>query len=696
MKKGIRLGILLVLVLSLCGCANTEPAPELIAPMTNKVEYTKVQYSEIGRTKKSTDRYCVVASVCPKEYCQFFKKSTILSDIHVSIGDYVSEGDLIASVNCEEASKNIDNLEKELEFRANLRLLEDEQYEHDYAAAKATQSLNEVDYRALMEADPYELSLKEREKMLGGLKELEAKHELDEKLDAFDRNYIAEQISIEKERLGETGLNASHSGYVTYIKDLNNGYGCEAKENVAVISDFDDTVIELIDVDCSIGVFKKYSDYYCVINGKKYDIEQDTYSTTELQVMQSKKHYANERIQIVGYDGPLEVGDSFEVVFRNHFIPNTLSVYNESVLQDKDGYFVYVKSANGDERRDIVIGEKDEKRTQIIEGLKEGEEVRREINPLIKDSTKYKAGYKEVPLGEWKMSDMSDITYFSKYEGIVDEIFFDSDDKVEKDDLVFTLKVEGALTKSFGLKKEIENAELSRIEELSAMDETIENLKKLEYKSSIVPWGNMYEELKEGRMNGENVDELEDAEFHYLTSKDVYDAQIESCEIEKRIIDYKYSYQKDILAGEYSHAVKDLGTDGKIEFRVKESGKLGKLKIKPGNTVFEGSPVFVNKADSNPKLIVFSADILPLGTDVTVINGEEKYYGKVMGTLSNSYSRYYTTKDGDKVYLNFNKPGKGKNAYYIRMEEGFFDNLGDTREMTCIANVFIVEGNGNV
>ncbi len=696
MRRILSVGIAVILITLLCGCGSNSVAPELIAPKTNEVEYVRAELSDVGRTRKTTDKYSVVASVCPRDYCQFFKKSATLSDINVEIGDYVNEGERIATVNCEDAARSIEKLEQELAYKSNLKVLVDEQYVHDHDAAKAMQSLSSADYRAIIEADPYAFSPKEKEKMLGGLDELEAKRELDEQLDAFDRAYIQEQISLEKERLGETELRANHSGYVTYIKDLASGYECAAKENVVVISDYNDPVIELTGVDCSHEVFRKYSDYYCLINGEKYDIVKDPYSEAELQVMQSKKHYACERVSVVGYDGELKVGDCFEVVFRNHFIADTLAVYNESIQQDKNGYFVYVKTPEGDIRRDVIIGEKDEKKTQILEGLSEGEEVRREVNPLLKDSTKYKAGYKEVPLGEWKFSDKKEITYFSKYEGIVDEVFFDSDDEVDAGDLIFTIKVEGSRTNSFGLQKDIENAELSREEELTNMDENIANLEKSKYKDSIVPWGNIYEELKEGRNNGDNVDALENEEFHYLTSGDVYDAQIESCKVEKRIIDYKYAYLKQVLAREFVLASRDMSQDGRIEFRVKEAGKLGRFKIKTGNTVRSGSSVFVNKAQDTPRLIVFSADTLPLGTHITVRCGEEKYTGSVIGASSRNNPKYYTTSEDGKVYLSFDNQGKGKNAYYVEMEDDFYKVASESEDMTCMAEVFVVEGEGNV
>ena len=117
---------------------------------------------------------------------------------------------------------------------------------------------------------------------------------------------------------------------------------------------------------------------YTMIDGKRYDLEEYSYTNQEIAAAQSASKLPYVRFKLKGADNKkiLKTGTDTPLYFSTSDATQVLVVGNDSLYQDGDKYFVYVKTESSDkERRDIKIGASDDNYTEVVSGLSEGELV---------------------------------------------------------------------------------------------------------------------------------------------------------------------------------------------------------------------------------------------------------------------------------------------------------------------------------
>ena len=90
--------------LSGCGKKAAEPIPELMNPLAAAEAYRPVEIGSVG------DIYILNGIVVPKEYPVFSEKMFQIADINVRMGNYVNEGDVIATGNTLAVDRQITSL----------------------------------------------------------------------------------------------------------------------------------------------------------------------------------------------------------------------------------------------------------------------------------------------------------------------------------------------------------------------------------------------------------------------------------------------------------------------------------------------------------------------------------------------------------------------------------------------------------
>lgn len=83
----------------------------------------------------------------------------------------------------------------------------------------------------------------------------------------------------------------------------------------------------------------------------------------------------NVKVGIDNVDDSLKVGMLCDVTLTLSELTNIVKVPSEALMTNGDEYFVYVANGNKAEKRRVVIGVSDDEFTEIIDGVKDGEQV---------------------------------------------------------------------------------------------------------------------------------------------------------------------------------------------------------------------------------------------------------------------------------------------------------------------------------
>lgn len=467
-KKGYKgkLSFFLLVSLVLSGCGvDSANAPDLVEPVISNESYRPVEYGDIGNAT------LLNGIVVPTDYCHFWKANTAVAKINVEIGEYVEKGTVLASANVDYVKDVMDSISAE---RAN------------YVSS----------YRTSCEI--YELQLEELEYKLKGFQELKDKegikntkteidvlkenHRYDERLYKHKVSRYDAQLSEQREILENGTLTARASGYVTYVKDLSFGNNVKTAENVVIVSDYEDVYVEIKDTLFSTNIFERYESCYAIIDEKKYEIEEYKYLPNESLVAQSGNIGVNLRAKFVDETKTPDIGNSVPILCRKELHEEVLYVGKDSLYQDEEGSFVYIKNGEDREVRYVETGAKDDYHVEICSGLTEGELVYYSSEAVAPDEyTVYTAevgDYADIRKTEktLKITTTKKII-FSDYEGEFIEMGTRNRD-ISEGALLCTIKVNEGSAALASMRNSMEKLKAAYEKQNAAFEEQIKALEK--------------------------------------------------------------------------------------------------------------------------------------------------------------------------------------------------------------------------
>lgn len=404
-RKTAGLMVMLVLLSLLGGCGKkekTEPAPELLTPLSVSQSFRPVGMREVGGVKYLQGR------VLAKEYAHFFEKNTLVKEILVDYGDVVQEGDVIARADTRDkeaavqaASEALDSARSSAAFRKREYEAQTTLMEYRRMAAEAA-------------GNPEGAAAVEQEKRIAA-----ENYRYDSAVAENDIYWLEKNLEKAREEMNQSTLVARHSGRVTYVADLTMSSGENGPDSVLIlISDFDDLYIEAIDdgsgnperkgkpLPTNKYSYRAYDYKYTVIGGKRYPIEEMDYSLQEQRMIKTKESYPAMRFK--AGDAPLAAGSSIPLYFSWKTTGKpVLAVGLDSVQTEGEVNYVYVRANPGSEeleRRVITIGAEDGLYAEVLSGLEEGEEVYYDAGSVL--PTKYEE--REAELGRFTRTSASE------------------------------------------------------------------------------------------------------------------------------------------------------------------------------------------------------------------------------------------------------------------------------------------------
>lgn len=644
-KKSIFVSVIVSLSLIMCGCGSKEEnAPELLEPVTTNESYRPVEYGEIGRNIIKT------GSVVSEDYCHFFTTAgtfITIDSIDVCVGDYVEAGDILVTADKKEAEEALETSRSELDNKI------------------ATQNINQKIYEANQEKLDWmikaydEAGDTETADMYRTQKAVNAENNRYDKLLYEHQISKLEQEIDEKQKLcDDNTIKARHSGYVTYVKDLSASYQVENMENIVIVSDYSDTYIEITNEEVKSKAYDGFNKMYTVINGEKYDIEEYKYSNEELAKAQSSGKYPLVRFKLKDASVKLpEIGNLVPLYFSTSDVSDVLIVGNDSLQEEGENNYVYVKNESGEkERRDIVTGASDEYYTEVVSGLSEGELVYYASDIMVPSNyTEYNVGTgnirKTAASKTQSVMPVSYRTYSSPVDGECELLNVARDDHVDEGDLLFTIDSGGGSAELVQMEIQIQNAKDEYNDSVNASNEEI---------ASIAYEIKQYENgtKKEGYNN--TVATPGDAEYEdgdntlYMTERLTCDLNI--AKYNREMLDLNYDSQMDELTDSYNKLKENNDGTGKVSVYAKESGTVSEIYYVDGNSLAAGDLMLSVGSESNMKIVAKIAQDKPhmvINQKITFVDKENEAItisGRCIGSSGGSNKVYVSTID-DKVYV---------------------------------------------
>lgn len=469
-KKRNRLTWIILMSVLFTGCAEEQDIPELIEPSVNNESFRPVEYGGAAKTEIK------MADVVPEEYCHFMKKGAQISEITVDLGQYVEAGELLAVMDVTEMQGELSAKEKELALQRTLFSYQDKigQEQVKEQKLKKQDYKKNGDKKAAADCDTQVSILEENERY----DTLLYKHRV---------TMLEEEIADLKEMIEEGTIKATHSGYVTYVKNLAESDQADAYENVVIVSDYDSLHLELTE-DMSSEFYEAnknaiYDETYALLNGTRCNVKLYTYSNQELVAIQSAGIYPRIRLEVDSLEKNATPGDKIPVYFESSKKKNVLRVGMDSLYSTGNSYFVYVKNGDSKEKREIQIGYRNDLYAEVTEGLKEGEWVFYSSNAIMPEQyEEYTVEKQEyTPAGGNQLS-KANVAYTQIYsytesqDAVVSDIYFAKGDTVQKGDLICTLQTKTSSAKLKEMQHNMSNMVESHKETVKGYDKQMKEL----------------------------------------------------------------------------------------------------------------------------------------------------------------------------------------------------------------------------
>lgn len=639
------------MMISISGCGgSSEKAPELLEPISTNAAYRPVMKGDIG------NKIIKTGNVVPEDHCYYFNTSTEIDNIKVTIGQYVHKGDVLAEASAESGESEVIELESQLEQQKqnhslNQKIFDQNQKIYDYQI-KGYQETG--DEEALKDVRIQKATAIENDRYDGMLYNYQIRK-------------AEEEIAEKKKLIGSNKLVADVDGYVTYVKDTTDSTTAGANENIVIISDYDNPHIEIADLTVKdIEVYEKYGIKYTVIDGEKHDISIDEYSKTELAKAQAMSQFPNIRFELADGDrSKLKTGDMVPMYFSSSDISDVLIIGNDSIYEDGDQSFVYVKTAASDkERRDVELGAADANNTQVLSGLEEGDLVFYASDAIMPGNySEYKVELKDFSVTKdskkLQLVDTDMIRYKSPCEGYLVDFNVQAGMQVSKGDLLYSIDSGGGSAELKQAALDIQHAKEDYNSTIKGYNDQIDDYKKqiedYKYRKAHPEVPDPEDppvatdtdpDKPEDPDNPDNPDDNQDTPYFVEQTL----CQIEIANINKQIATNQYNANMKTLQAKYDELAKNNDGTGVVKVYAEQDGYIVNVSAAKGYKLDKGTEVVSMASKKNQILGATVEGKLAVNQQVKLVNSTDNsttINAQCIGSNGDGSKVYINTVDGD-------------------------------------------------
>jgi len=653
--RGKQIVCMVLCLVLLNGCGAEQEIPELIEPVVNNESFRPVEYGSVSKMEIQ------IADVVPEEYCHFATKAATLDEICVDLGQYVEEGDMLATIDVSDARMELTAKQKELDLCKNNYSYQEKIYKEQIQIEKYKKAdfKNKKDKKSLNKCDT-------------ALQVLEANKHYGKLLYEHQLTMLEEEITKLQENVAEGTIRATHSGYVTYVKNLEKTNSISAYENVVIVSDYEELHLELSE-DISSRFYTHYigdvyNQIYANVNGKQREVEVYEYSNQELVAMQSAGSFSRIRLELDGLNADVTVGDKMLVYFTNSNKEHVLRIGTDSLYSDGKNHFVYVKKGNSKEKREIQIGHQGEVYVEIIDGLKEGEWVYYSSGSIMPEQYEmYTVENSDYTPTNGDLNLKGSLAYTKMYpytfekDAVVKAIYFANGDEVKKGDLICVLDAKTGSAQLKEMKQNMSNLTQDYESNMDSLDKQIKELNK---------------QIKNGKKkkNDKNEEGLtKDSKEQKTTLVEQLQCQKTILQYEKKKMQAQYEYDYQMLQQEYERMLETNSGQGSLEIYAEQDGILNNLNVYEDKEwkAEEGTILFhICDADSKKLFVNTKTDYVGVGNQISVKNGEDYNLYHTGIVVGNSVTeKAYVAMKEDKVYITQNGGIDSDNKVYVSMQD---------------------------
>lgn len=353
-------------LLALLGCASLLsscsllPEEEVVRTAPVLKEYTqvtyetaKVQRGDLVDTEKISAQYVPVqkASVC------FSLVGEYVDKMFVQTGDRVEAGQVLGQLqlgNLEEQIESVENAMDELEVK--LAYLEQE-----YSLALRRQEVQNAGM--------------DRESAAEALAELEKQY--DDRRQSLNDQLSLKAVSLESlnKQLASRQVYAPFAGTVTYVKEFEAGHITVYAETAATVAD---STVTLFRAETRHWSNFSEGEYYTIeVGGRSLEVQVSSEESLGLEPqekVEGEKAYVYFQLTEPALD--ISEGTYGNILVELDHRTDVLHVPADAVSAAGDVYLVYYQREDGLRGyKEVEVGATIGKRTEIISGLSEGEEI---------------------------------------------------------------------------------------------------------------------------------------------------------------------------------------------------------------------------------------------------------------------------------------------------------------------------------
>ena len=356
-KYPVYIGIAALLV-SLTGCREAQTqAPALLEPVGVKMDLESAVYEDIF----SADVY--EGEVVPWVEEISFAVDGKVENVLVSVGDTVKKGDVLITLDVEEAREQIEALKTQIEEITKSGEFEDRLLLADIEIASQ-------ELLALNNAFSAEETCRVQEIEI---QTLQTKLRQNQDLRALSLEEKKRQLSLWQQEVENNAVTAPFDGQVLYTVVTQPGEAVKSYEPVLYLAD--DSRLFLKTEYLSDQTFESAERISARIGDREYSVSYVPYEEEEFFSMLLSGEDLWTKFQVEDEEQTLKSGQYGVLLVNRVYLEHVLTVPANAVYRESGQSYVYLVEDGQRIRRDVTVGFSTDARVQILEGLQEGEQV---------------------------------------------------------------------------------------------------------------------------------------------------------------------------------------------------------------------------------------------------------------------------------------------------------------------------------
>jgi len=352
--------IMALLILSgLCGCGAREVSavPQLLEPVGVQMDMAEVRKEDVF--KMSTYNGEIVPFV---EEVQF-QVDGILDEIKVSMGEVVSKGQVLATLDTEVVRMQLEELEEGAEHIRRLGEYSDRQYNADIEIAKLELKRMKESGASKLDCQLKEVDVQKTE---AGLRQAQELRQLELDENQRKRNGL-------KEKLRNDQILAPCDGRVVYMAAVEKGDAVSGYTTLLCVTD-----------EMRLHMNTQYIAESTILGAERISVRilDKEYDVTYVPMDMSEyisKILSGEEVKtsflVDAKEGEVESGQFAVLMVRSAYKEDVLTVPANALYQDAGGRYVYKIFDGKRIRCNVTVGMVTDTRAEITAGLEEGDSV---------------------------------------------------------------------------------------------------------------------------------------------------------------------------------------------------------------------------------------------------------------------------------------------------------------------------------